>query len=452
MQPPRNPPYPELTSQAMSLLGAGEGVLLLAAGAAARMRIAIDVALEGQAATLLITQWGARWLNAYGERAGADGRFGLLSPGNETTDVSGRLIAYEAALYRLLTVSPDQLWLAQLADSLLARPPSLVILDASSLAADITGIHLGALEIRERLRLLVGTCPCLVVSDPIGQARRDAIAAQFGLCVVQAGRVLPGGAAIRVVGVDDRDRMEKLRKLLRMGGKRAAVIAPSRGVASKLAAALQRQAFDCGVFHRGLSEAERRAVLSAYGDRRLRVLVATEAVAVEDVFACPDVLIFSHPPSSPDALERFASFAEGLKRELHVVVLTAAEDVAGLTQRARGRGPLISHVRETYRHVRQLAHNGYALVHTPDGSGRMATIGAKRAGTFVPSLQILQFGGYLRRLDDLPRAASLSLPNRRADEEAGPHIIALQRIRSVLAARPERFSSFSPYGLPRGLR
>jgi hypothetical protein len=445
MLPPPDTPFSDLGRLAQDRLKAGESVLMIVPGIGARLRAAMEVALGTFTTTLVVSNWSMRVRDAFLEQGGVQGRLCMLVPGNETPDLSQRLIEYETGVYRIAIVSPDQLWHAQLADSIKTRPPALIMVDAGSLAADNAGALLTLFEIRARLRFLLAGCPSLLLSEPLGAARRDMLASRLNLTLLQAGNLLPSVMAIRRVAVeDDRDRMEKLRQLLRLGGRRVAVITPSRGVATTTASALQRHSFDCGLFHQGLSEAERSSVLAAYAGRRLRVLAATEALLAEEQFTYPNLLIFSHLPSSLEALVRFAALVDRTTREYQLVILVAPEDFGELVQRARRRGPLLSHVRETYKYVRSITRNGLALVHAQGRLDKKYPGAAMRAGTFIPSLQILTLRGFLIRLDDLPRAASLMLPSEGGAENAAGIGTLMDRVRKDIAARPGVPASFSP--------
>jgi hypothetical protein len=125
----------------------------------------------------------------------------------------------------------------------------------------------------------------------------------------------------------------------------------------------------------------------------------------------PDQLIFSHPPSSPEALIRFAAWAERARRTLQITIVYAQSDLTTLPGHGRARVPTIADVRETYRHLLKIARNGYAMVaadglpSSPRGSNRL------RPDKFKASLYVLEVARFITRHDDLPRAATVTLRN-----------------------------------------
>jgi hypothetical protein len=426
-------------------LGAGGRALLLAAGARIRAELVLAEAGRNGSTAVVLSEWSELYRSVYESRGGAAGRICILPAAAEAAEFSLRLTEYEAGLYRVLVLDPDQLWLSQCAAAFGVVPPGLFIVDAASLAAGINDSSLRALEIRRRLTSEFGTPSVLMTCDPLSVARIALLNAQGGAPVFREGPVVPERTVLRFTRIRlDRERLEHIRRLLRPSGRRVVIVAPTRGTVNGIAASLQSLGIDCVQYHAGLSVSERDSIVTAYRGGRLRAIVATEALAAESSMVCPDWLIFSHPPSSPEALARFAGWAESAHRQFRLTVLYTPADLTALPSHSRSRIPTIAQVRETYRHLLALARNGFAMV-SGDGLHKSSRgTNRLRVEQFKTSLFVLEVAGYIVRSDDLPRAASVTMLDATAPFAA--------RIQVTVGATIGVPSTFEPLALAAELK
>jgi hypothetical protein len=391
-------------------LDAGGSALLLVAGIRNRAALVLTEAARPSTPAVVISEWPDTYRSISESQIGAIGRMCILPPAAEATEFSLRLTEYEAGIFRVLVLDPDQLWLAQVTHSFVVAPPGLYVVDVSSLAPGINDGSLRALEIKRRLTREFPNPSILTTCDPLSLARIALMQGQAGAPVFRQGPVVPEQTVLRFTRMRlERERLEHIRKHLRPSGRRAVVISPTRGTASRITASLQSLGIDCALYHAGLSLSERETMLAAYRGGRLRALVATEALAAEPAMVCPDQLVFSHPPSSPEALVRFSGWAENSRNRLHVTVLYTAGDLTDLAGHSLSRVPTIAQVRETYRHLLALARSGFAMV-SGDGLHKSARgTNRLRDEQFKTSLFVLELAGYVVRCDDLPRGASITV-------------------------------------------
>ncbi len=304
-------------------------------------------------------------------------------------------------------ISPDQAWQAEILLALRSAPPSAVIVDVAGLAGGLHECLLRARLLLTRIGTEIPGVPVILTGDPMSPHLTDLLLHGADLDCVRDTSVVPVAARLRSVRVrNEWERAERLRQLCSERRRVVIVVAPSRGIAARLRTALHSKGIDCGLFHSGLTAAERTAVLAAIDGARLRVLVATEAILVEPAMARAGVLVFSHPPALPEIVTRAGSWAGTGEAAFEIVMLFARDDFRAMQSRARARTPTLADVRETYRSLRAQAREEYVLyAMTASASVPRHPSGPDQS---AQSLALLEIAGYCRRLDDFPRAATIT--------------------------------------------
>ncbi|HET7599461.1 MAG TPA: RecQ family ATP-dependent DNA helicase, partial [Gemmatimonadales bacterium] len=100
---------------------------------------------------------------------------------------------------------------------------------------------------------------------------------------------------------DERDRLQRLMGLIRLDDRTALVYAATRGATERLARELREAGFPAAAYHAGLPRERRDAVLRAFLDNELRVVVATCAFGMG--IDKPDVRLVVHwtVPATPES-------------------------------------------------------------------------------------------------------------------------------------------------------
>jgi len=421
----------------LTWLETGGDCVLLAAGTQVRALAAVRVMDRSAGPVIVVTKWPEHYRDAFVAGGRPEARLAILPGAAEASELALRLAEYEAGLYRVALVTPDLLWDTTTAAALAVRKPCMFVVDLASLSPGLTDSCLQAREILLRLSSSQVDVPRLTMSDPLGAVRVRMLKTEAAQTVVHVGGVVPPQTHVRFVRLRlERERLEHLRRLVRQPARAVLVVAPSRRLAEKIGDSLLSVGIDCTLYHSGLGHAERQAVTAAYGDGRLRLIVATEAVGSECGIARTERIVFTHPPTSAEVLTRFAGYADGNASRIEVDLLFMSDELREIPERGRARAPTLAHVREAYRQLAAASHRtaqrdgmppvGYALM-PGDGlvAGKIRPTGT-RLEQFIGAMHILEAAGYCTRLDNLPRAATITVLHGEGD--------FVDRLRQLLAA------------------
>jgi hypothetical protein len=451
-------------------IDAGVSCLVLASGIEARSDLVAGIATARQRAVVVLSNVPEQFRSALVRGGAAPGRFGLLPPATEPLEFSVRLAQFEAGAFLILAVAPEQAWLAEVLLALISAPPTAVVVDFAALAGDLHESLVRSRVLFERLHREIPGVPVVLAGDPMSPSHASILTSGAALESASVSPILPPDVRLRALRVrQERERIERIRLMCKERGRVVTIVAPSRGSAARLRTTLRGLGIDCGLYHGGLTAAERSAVLAASDGERFRVLVATEAILVEPTMARVDLVVFSYPPALPEAIVRAAGWSRSGARSLEIVVLFVWDDLRDVARRATSYAPSLADVRETYRSLRSIARDGHALWSVSGDD--VVSQRSLRLGQLEVCLALLEMAGYCRRQDDFPRAATLvtlveggQLSSIPADFRSPPgrvsplqllqlaatmHLSAVALQRSLLDADRTGLVAFRPHGRER---
>lgn len=364
-----------------------------------RLDRALGAASAAPAPALIVTASLGRLREMLRQAAAWSGRVLVLAPALDAATVDRRLHEFGAGRYAVLAVGPERLWQARVALALRVSRPSVAVIEDSCFALADAARELATGRVLERLRALAPGARVLVVSAPGSGAPAGSL----------EGSLLPApvACAVELIGAEH-ERLMALRRAM-PGQGRALLIAPSRGAAVRLAGGLARLGLDAAPYHLGLLAAERGAMLRAYQDGRQGLLVATAAILQEERLPGHPLLGFTHPPPSLAAVLRLASLADDALGPARLLVCCGERDRAALSGAPLGATPTLAQLRRLYRALRHMGTGGSVTLdldgpEIPAGLGDLGTPEAVRA-----MLDLLESAGYVRREDDVPKAAQIVL-------------------------------------------
>ena len=386
-------------------IDAGGSCLALLPGVAARADLVAALAMTRTRPVAVFGALPDQYRAALLRAGSSEGRFGLLPPVTEPAEFSLRLAQYEAGVFQMLALAPEQAWLAEVMFALGHLRPAVLVVDLAGFAGGLHESPVFARMVLERVtRELPGT-PVALVGDPIGPALLRVLLTGGSLEVLRHMEIVPAGMRLSAQRArSEHERVERIRRVCKERGRTiTAIVAPTRGAATRLQQELAGRGLDCGLYHGGLAAAERITVLQAVESGRMRILVATEAVLAEAAMEKIELILFSHAPGFPEVVLRAASWAVAGRA---IIMFSTAEDLPALPGRALKRIPTLAELRETYAYLRAVARGSFALT-ALNGETPAARRHGQRGQTSV-NLALLELAGYCRRHDDFPRAAVLT--------------------------------------------